>query len=135
MKCVSIAGPILLLMSCQQPPAGTESAVYTGLYRKGFEQSDFYLSRSGACGPWWVTIESEEDFLQLETHARGEGCGRAVVVRMTVEAEQRGPVDFGFRPRFEDSLNVTGIVSAEPVSDETFSAATEAARACGGEEE
>lgn len=81
-----------------------------------------------------MTIESEEDHARLETYARGEGRGRAVVVRVTVEGDLRGPVDFGFLPRFAQSLHVSRLVSAEPVSDEAFSAAVQASRACRNED-
>jgi hypothetical protein len=107
-----------------------EAGIYSGVFRKGFEQSHFYPADPATCGPWWMRIESEEDHARLETHARGEGRGRAVVVRVTVEGDLRGPVDFGFLAPFAQSLRVSRLVSAEPFSDEAFSAAVEASRAC-----
>lgn len=77
-----------------------------------------------------MIIESENDHVLLDAYARGEGRGRVVVVRVTVEGDLRGPVDFGFLPPFVQSLHVSRVVSAETVSDEGFLAAVEASRTC-----
>lgn len=129
-----VAVALLAIGACQQAPAAPETGVYSGVFRKGFEQSHFYPADPARCGPWWMSIEGEDDHARLEAYARGEGRGRAVVVRVTVEGDLRGPVDFGFLPRFAQSLHVSRLVSAEPISDEAFTAAVEADRACRDEE-
>lgn len=121
---------LLATGACQQAPAAPETSVYSGVFRKGFEQSHFYPADPARCGPWWMSIESEDDHALLEAYARGEGRGRAIVVRVTVEGELRGPVDFGLLPPFDQSLHVSRLVSAEPISDEAFLEVVDASRAC-----
>lgn len=134
MRMAVAAAALLVIGACQQAPAAPEMGVYAGVFRKGFEQSHFYSADPARCGPWWMSIESEEDYVRLDAYARGEGRGRAVVVRVTVEGDLRGPVDFGFLPPFVQSLHVSRLVSAEPVSDEAFLAAVEASRTCRDEQ-
>lgn len=124
------AAALLAIGACQQAAAVSVMGVYSGVFRKGFEQSHFYSANPANCGPWWMSIESEEDHVRHDAYARGEGRGRAVVVRVTVEGDLRGPVDFGFLPSFAQSLHASRLVSAEPVSDEAFLAAIEASRTC-----
>lgn len=130
MKLAIAAAALLAIGACQQAPAAPETGVYSGVFRKGFEQSHFYPAGPARCGPWWMSIESEDDHALLEAYARGEGRGRAIVARITVEGELRGPVDFGFLPPFDQSLHVSRLVSAEPISDEAFLEAVDASRAC-----
>lgn len=130
MKLAIAAAALLAIGACQQAPAAPETGVYSGVFRKGFEQSHFYPADPAHCGTWWMSIESEDDHALLEAYARGEGRGRAIVVRITVEGELRGPVDFGFLPPFVQSLHVARLVSAEPASEEDFLGVVESSRAC-----
>ena len=100
------------------------SGVHSGYLRQGFEQSDFYLDAGG--GPWWVTVAENQQGM-LDVMALGEGRGRSIVVHITAKGETRGPVDFGFRPRFENSLHISSIEHVTRASEEEFSAAADKA--------
>jgi hypothetical protein len=106
---------LIAVSACAQAPAGPRE--YTGYLRQGFEQSDFYPAGGG--GPWWVTLE-EGEHATLDTLATGQGRGRAIVVQITAQGVEKGPVDFAFRPKFANSLHITKIVDAQKVSEEKF---------------
>ncbi len=125
MKTWIVAGLILMTAgACEsRPPSDIfgvpVKAVFAGYLRQGFEQSDFYPVDNVSAGPWWVTME-EGARAGLEKFARGEGRGRVIVVQVLVQAKETGPVDFGFREPFANSLHVNEVLSAEPMSDAAF---------------
>lgn len=97
---------------------------YSGLFRQGFEQSDFYPDGGG--GPWWVSYG--EDFgTRIAPFASGTGRGVAIVVRIEVEGEVSPPGDYGFIRAYEHELVVSRLVSVEAASQEAFEAAARAA--------
>lgn len=101
--------------------------MFTGVYRQGFEQSDFYPDSGG--GPWWLTAE-EAAWTAIQAFKPQTGSrGDAAIVRIVAEGELRGPFDIQIRAPFANSIHITRLVSVEPVSDAVFQAAAQAAGA------
>jgi hypothetical protein len=120
-----LAAAVLFTLSGCAPPENPPVCV--GYLRQGFEQSDFYPGGNEfpgddsdiRNGPWWVTVEESEQ-AKLDVLATGEGRGRAIVAHIMATCVAKGPVDFGFRPKFENSVHVGKILGAERVSEERF---------------
>lgn len=106
------------------PESAPGEATVSGLYRQGFEQSDFYPDAGG--GPWWFTYDGDL-WSQIEPFMRGQGRGLAAVVRLEVVGEISGPGGFGHLGAYERELIASQIVSVEAASEAEFAAAAEAA--------
>lgn len=121
-----LAAAILALSTgCVSDGAGGAGAqVHAGLFRQGFEQSDFYPDAGG--GPWWLTHDGDL-WSQISAHASGSGRGMAVVVRLEVEGEVSPPGRHGHVGAYERELVVSRVVSVEAASEAAFEAAAKAA--------
>lgn len=117
------AASSVLLAACASG-SEVEADTISGLYRQGFEQSDFYPDAGG--GPWWFTYDGDL-WSQIEPFARGQGRGVAAVVRLEVVGEISGPGRYGHLGAYERELIASQIVSVEAASEAEFEAAAEAA--------
>lgn len=125
MRMVIAAVMTLGALGCAAPKDGGASAqTYSGLYRQGFEQSDFFPDTGG--GPWWFTYEGDL-WSQIEPFARGQGRGVAAVVRLEVEGEVSAPGRYGHVGAYERELIASRIVSVTGASEAEFETAAEAA--------
>lgn len=98
----------------------SDTGTYSGYYRQGFEQSDFY-TRDGQ-GPWWVDA-GEPEWEQFMAHVvPASGRGSAATLRMTVEGQLMAGGGFGHLGQYDKRLFVTRIVDIEPVSAEHYHA-------------
>ncbi|MCW5716872.1 MAG: hypothetical protein KIS68_03460 [Bauldia sp.] len=114
--------------ACLDWPA-TAGEVYSGIYRRGFEQSAFYTDDGR--GPFWLEADeaATAQFLAFETE--GESRGASVTLRMRVVATLQ-PFDPTLTPivgPHEARLVVSELLAIEPISDEAFQAEV---RAIGG---
>lgn len=115
---------VVLLAGCQNAPGGEDETSYSGLYRQGFEQSDFYPDSRD--GPWWFAWEGDV-WEQIEPFMTGEGRGVSAVVRMTVAGQLSDEGRYGHLGAYKRELIATRIISIEPSSEEAFAAAAEQA--------
>lgn len=108
---------------------GAESpSEYSGIYRQGFEQSDFYTDDGQ--GPWWLEAEGE-DWDQIQSFLVSRpGRGSYVTVRLTVRGSIAPFDGRGVTSSANDTrIIVEDILSIEQISDEAFQAAARGMRA------
>ncbi len=116
--CAAGVASILAAAGCTEEDA---AGSYSGYYRQGFEQSDFYTLDGH--GPWWVDA-GESEWAEFMAHmVPAPGRGSAVTVRMKVEGQLQTGGGFGHIGRYDKRLFVTRIVDIEPVSAEQYQAA------------
>lgn len=94
--------------------------VYSGVYRRGFEQSAFYTDDDR--GPFWLEADGAalERIRAFETG--GDGRGASVTVRLRVVATLH-PFDPGLMPivgPHEARMVVSEVLTIEPISGEAF---------------
>ena len=115
-----VAVALVGCVSAQEVDVGQEAETFSGLFRQGFEQSDFYPDAGG--GPWWFTDEGDL-WSQIEPFASGTGRGVAVVVRMEVEGQVSAKGRHGHLGAYDRELIATRIVSLAAASEAEFEAA------------
>ena len=101
----------------REPPIET----FHGLYRSGFEASDFYPLEGGT-GPWWLeTTEDNWETLQSYLIQR-PGRGSSVTVGLTVTGwrETAGEGDYGSLGAYETLLHVETIEAIRALTQEEF---------------
>ncbi|MFB9374470.1 hypothetical protein ACFFUB_10925 [Algimonas porphyrae] len=105
----------LSLMACSST---AQTDLYTGYYRQGFEQSDFYTLDGR--GPYWFD-GTEEVFTRLQDFiVPKEGRGSYIVVMMTVEGELQEDGEFGHIGRYSTQLYANRILSIEAISQAAY---------------
>lgn len=99
--------------------AGSE---YSGVYRQGFEQSDFYTDDGQ--GPWWLEAEGDDWDRIMSFRVPRPGRGSFVTVRLTVRGRV-APFDgwAGASSAQDTRIVVEDILAIERISDEAFHAA------------
>jgi len=104
------------------------TAEYSGVYRQGFEQSDFY-SDDGR-GPWWLEAEGADwERIRSLMVERG-GRGSFVAARLRVRGHLAPFDDHGVLVGRRDTrLVVEEILAIEAIADEEFQARASAAQA------
>lgn len=118
-KVLCAAGVVSILAATGCTDEDTADS-YSGYYRQGFEQSDFY-THDGQ-GPWWVDA-GEPEWEQFMAHVvPASGRGSAATLRMTVEGQLTAGGGFGHLGQYDKRLFVTRIVDIEPVSAEHYQA-------------
>lgn len=123
MRILAAAIAVLAVGGCAGHVSDVEPeapASISGLYRQGFEQSDFYPAKGG--GPWWLTYDGDL-WSKLEPFVQGSGRGLAAVVRFEVIGEVSEPGRFGHLGAYERELVVERIVSVTGASEAEFEAA------------
>lgn len=115
--CAAGVVSILAAAGCTDEDAAD---IYSGYYRQGFEQSDFYTHDGH--GPWWVDA-GEPEWEQFMAHVvPTSGRGSAATLRMIVEGRLTAGGGFGHLGQYDKRLFVTRIVDIEPVSAEHYQA-------------
>lgn len=112
---------------CSTSPAsqsGVQLEQYSGLYRQGFEQSDFYPDDGG--GPWWLAYDGDF-WSRIEAFGEGAGRGNHVLVRIAVTGQLSAIGRHGHLGVYERELNVERLLKVEVASDAEFEAAAAAA--------
>lgn len=105
----------LPLSACAATSAPTD--IYSGYFRQGFEQSDFYTEDGD--GPYWLT-GSEEVYEELLTYlVRKEGRGSYITVQLTVRGELEKDGEFGLGYH-DTQITVNEIVDIKTISPEEF---------------
>lgn len=104
---------------------GSGGKTYSGLFRQGFEQADFYPDTGG--GPWWVTWETEGIAEKFGEFWTGDGRGRSGVMRVTVAGELSAEGQHGHLGAYKRELKVTEIKDIKAATEEEFSAAAKKA--------
>jgi len=103
------------LMACTSTPTPD---TYSGYYRQGFEQSDFYTSNGE--GPIWLD-GTEAVFTQLQDYlVPKQGRGSFITVKMTVEGQISEKGEFGHIGRYPKQLYATRIVKIESISPDIY---------------
>ena len=120
-----IAGAVLatLAAGCSNLTAGQDDAKlerYSGLFRQGFEQSDFYPDDGG--GPWWLSYDGDF-WTRIEPFNEGAGRGNHVLVRIEVAGELSPVGRHGHLGAYQRELTVERLLSVEAASDAEFEAA------------
>lgn len=101
--------------------AATTSRVYSGVYRSGFEQSDFYSDDGD--GPWWLAAEGENWERIQRLLVMRSGRGSYVAARLKVHGHIEPFDDRGVLVGRRDTrLVVDQILAIEPIPDEEFQA-------------
>lgn len=116
------------LLALSAAACTTPAATYTGLFRQGFEQADFYPDAGG--GPWWITWEAEEVGARFGEFWTGDGRARSGVMRMTVAGELSAEGRHGHLGAYKRELKVTEIREIAASTEEAFA---EAAKKAGRE--
>lgn len=99
----------------REPPVET----FSGVYRSGFEASDFYPLEGGP-GPWWLTATGERwDELQ-SYRVQGPGRGSSVTVALTVTGWRETGGEYGGHGAYEASIYVESIESIRAITPEEF---------------
>jgi len=124
-----IASAVLatLATGCATSPAsegGAQFERYSGFYRQGFEQSDFYPGDGG--GPWWLSYDGDF-WSRIEPFGKGAGRGNYVLVRIEVAGELSAVGDYGHLGAYQRELRVERLLSVDAASDAEFEAAAAAA--------
>jgi hypothetical protein len=97
------------------------TGIYSGYYRQGFEQSDFYTLEGD--GPWWVDAGEIEWDTFMAHMVPAPGRGTTVTLRMTVEGDLQTGGGYGHAGRYDKRLFVTRVVAIEPIAAERYDAA------------
>lgn len=106
----------LVLAACQSVPASQE---YSGVYRRGFEQSMFLADDGG--GPYWLTA-GEADWTRIGVFEQQRpGRGSFTAVRLKVRGRLT-PFDLpeDVVAKHAATLAVEEILLIEPIADEVF---------------
>ena len=94
---------------------------YSGVYRQGFEQSDFYTDDGQ--GPWWLEAEGEEWDQLMSYLVPRPGRGSHVTVRLTLRGSTGPFDDHGVTSSAHDTrIVVEDILSIEAIPDDVFQA-------------
>jgi len=104
---------------CLEWPA-TAGEVYSGVYRRGFEQSAFYTNDGR--GPLWLEADEAITAQILAFETEGEGRGASVALRLRVVGTLE-PFDAALVPivgPHEARLVVSEVLAIEPISDDAF---------------
>ena len=109
-------------VSLAEIETSADTQIWSGYYRQGFEQSDFY-TREGE-GPYWLSgaedvFEQFIPFLSSET-----GRGRATTVELTVEGTLDDQGGFGHAGRYPEQIFATRIIQIAPLPQEDWDALT-----------
>lgn len=96
---------------------------FNGLYRSGFEMSDFYVLAGGA-GPWWLeTTDENWDELQSYLVPR-PGRGSSVTVALTVTGWRETEGGYGNLGAYNTRIHVESIEAIRAITPEEFDLAT-----------
>lgn len=99
----------------REPPVET----FTGVYRSGFEASDFYPLEGGS-GPWWLTATGE-NWAELQSYlVRRPGRGSSVTVALTVTGWRETGGEYGGHGGYEASIYVESIEAIRAITAEEF---------------
>jgi len=99
------------------PPAGLQE--YSGVYRQGFEQSDFYTDDGR--GPWWLQAEGEDWNRISSLMVNRGGRGSYVAARLIVLGRLEPFDDAGvLSSRIDTRIVVDEILSIATIPDEEF---------------
>jgi len=114
MKWLSICLALPLMACSSTPPPDT----YSGYYRQGFEQSDFYTLDGE--GPFWLN-GAEAVFTQLQDYlVPKQGRSSFITVKMTVEGQVSKKGEFGHIGRYPKQLYATRIVAIEAIPPDFY---------------
>lgn len=91
--------------------------VYSGYFRQGFEQSDFYTLDGE--GPYWLSATGETYERLLDYLVQKDGRGSYITVRLTVRGELDHEGDYGLGYH-ESRLTVSEIIDIEAMDREEF---------------
>lgn len=99
----------------REPPVET----FSGVYRSGFEASDFYPLEGGT-GPWWLTATGER-WAELQSYlVRRPGRGSSVTVALTVTGWRETGGEYGGHGGYEGSIYIESIESIRAITPEEF---------------
>lgn len=118
--CLLSVATAFFLIGCTSPGSTFREAsgVFSGVYRQGFEQSDFYTA-AGA-GPYWLDAEPEAWSRLMSYRNDAPGRASAVIVRLTVEGELRPHHDDPLGRPYSGHLHVSRIIEIEAIPAERF---------------
>ena len=99
-------------------PVQMESKPYSGYYRQGFEQSDFYTLDGD--GPYWLDAEADV-WGQLQSHLVPKpGRGSSVTVKLTVEGDMETGGKFGHLGSYNQRFHARRILEIERLTSEEY---------------
>lgn len=99
----------------REPPLET----FSGVYRSGFEASDFYPLEGGS-GPWWLEANGER-WAELQSYlVQRPGRGSSVTVALTVTGWRETGGEYGGHGAYEASFYVETIEAIRAITPEEF---------------
>lgn len=99
----------------REPPIET----FSGVYRSGFEASDFYPLEGGS-GPWWLEANGER-WAELQSYlVQRPGRGSSVTVALTVTGWRETGGEYGGHGAYEASFYVETIEAIRAITPEEF---------------
>ncbi len=103
----------------REPPVET----FTGVYRSGFEASDFYPLEGGS-GPWWLET-TEDNWNELQAYLiQGPGRGSSVTVALTVTGWRETAGAYGSLDAYTTRIHVESIEAIRAITPEEFDLVT-----------
>lgn len=99
----------------REPPIET----FSGVYRSGFEASDFYPLEAGS-GPWWLEATGE-NWAELQSYlVQRPGRGSSVTVVLTVTGWRDTGGEYGGHNAYETLIHVESIEAIRAITPEEF---------------
>ena len=107
-----------------QPPLET----FRGVYRSGFEASEFYPLDPGMTGPWWLEADDENwDVLQAHQVER-PGRGSSVTVILSFSGRRYTGAGFGHLGAFDTKVQIVSIDGIRSISEAEFNQVLDSVR-------
>ncbi|MEZ5277989.1 MAG: hypothetical protein R3F07_16525 [Opitutaceae bacterium] len=109
-------------------PAEPPIELFRGVYRSGFESSEFHPLEPGLKGPWWLEADgSNWEALQSHmTERPGRGSSVTVILSFTGRKDTGG--EYGHLGAFDTRVVVESITAIRPISEAEYELVLESVR-------